>query len=324
MVTRRSEVDGFSTVYIGGGTPSSLSLDAVADISELLPRDNVSEFTVEMNPEDVTDETCRAWRNAGANRVSMGVQSLNDAELTAVGRRHDAATAIRAYYTLRKYFDNISLDLILALPGQTLESLQSTLNRLLDLKPDHFSAYILSFEPRTRLWAQRLSGKIVETDEDTQAAMYNLLCDTAATRGYEHYEISNFALPGCRARHNAAYWDDVPYLGLGPAAHSFDGAIRRENPRDFDLWCNKICASGSAFTIEEESLANRINDRIMVALRTSKGLDLDSIPPLFRSQVLANLRLLAPGRVVQQGSRIYIPEKAWIVSDDTIATLFVD
>lgn len=324
MTTRCFEVDGFSTVYIGGGTPSSLSLDAVAEIASFLPLDSITEFTVEMNPEDVSDDTCRAWRDAGANRVSMGVQSLNDAELAAVGRRHTAATAINAYNILRKYFDNVSLDIILALPGQTIESLRYSLNSLLDLHPDHFSAYMLCFEPRTRLYAQRLAGKIIEADEDTQASMYNHLCEMAATRGYDHYEISNFAMPGRRARHNAAYWADIPYLGLGPAAHSFDGTVRRENPRDFNLWFNRIEASGTAFTVEEESAANRVNDRIMVALRTSQGLDLDCLPPLFRRQVEKNLHQLAPGRIVRCGSLISIPEKAWIVSDDTIATLFVE
>lgn len=322
MDFRHAEVDQIKTIYIGGGTPSSLSVDAVKELGKILPAEAVDEFTVEFNPEDVSDEVCRAWRDIGANRVSMGVQSLNDDELRAVGRRHDAATAIRAYQTLRRHFDNVSLDLILALPGQNLQTLETTLNCLLDLQPEHFSAYILSYEPRTRLWAQRLANKITETDEDTQIKMYHLLCSEARRRGYEHYEISNFAIPGYRARHNSAYWTNTPYLGLGPAAHSFDGFVRRENPRDFEQWAGSIDKRGYAYTVEDESIADRVNDRIMVALRTADGLDIDSIPPLYRDEILKNARRLGPARITV-GQRLIIPEDAWLVSDDTISELFV-
>lgn len=321
---RRGEIDSPETIYFGGGTPSILPLDRVSSLRTWLP-DVVTEFTVEVNPEDVTPAVAATWRDVGANRVSMGVQSLSDAELQSVGRRHSALQAVQAFKTLRNSgFDNISVDVIIALPGQTRATLADTVRRLLDLGPEHFSAYILSYEPGTLLWTQRRLGRITETDEDTVAAMYLDVCNLARSYGYEHYEVSNFALPGCRARHNSAYWDDKPYLGLGPSAHSFDGVLRRANPANLKAWAQAVTDRLPAFTVEDETVADRVNDRIMVTLRTSKGLDLQTIPQPYREQVQQSIARLAPGRVLTSGDTIRIPEAAWLVSDDTIASLFVE
>lgn len=316
--------ENVTSLYFGGGTPSSLSAGHIARLSAWLPLPaDGGEFTVEFNPEDVNVEKLKLWKDLGANRISMGVQSLNDEELKAVGRRHTAAEAISAAETLMQEFDNVSMDLIIGLPGQTVESLTRSLTRLTDLRPAHLSVYILSYEEGTRLWAMRKTGKIMETDDDTIVRMYDTVCGIMAKAGYEHYEISNFALPGRHARHNSAYWADRPYLGLGPAAHSFDGTVRRANPGNIRLWLERLEADMTACEVEEETETDRINDRIMVNLRTARGLDLEDLPPHYRVQIEHNLSKIPAGRIVRKGSTITIPERGWLVSDATISDLFI-
>lgn len=328
---RRDEVQGFSTIYFGGGTPSILSSEAVGKIARWLPDIGLKgEFTVEFNPEDVVTRksgisTAELWKNIGANRVSMGVQSFNDEELRAVGRRHTSRQAIDAYYMLAETFgsDAVSIDLILGLPGQTMETLQESLSTAISLKPGHISIYILSYEPGTRLWALRSVGKVKETDSDIIAQMYLYAHQVASQAGYEHYEISNFALPGRRARHNAAYWAGSPYLGLGPGAHSFLGTTRRYNPSNINQWLESIEKGGTAYIDEPESEIDRINDTIMVRLRTAEGLDLNDIPANFQLSFNDNLARLPEGRIKRENNRIFIPHEQWLISDDIISRLFL-
>ena len=313
------------TIYIGGGTPSQLTAAQFARLMSFLPVPLAgAEVTVEANPEDVTAELIDAWRACGVNRVSMGVQSMVDSELAAVGRRHDAAGAARAYDLLRRGgIDNISLDLIYGLPGQTPETWQRSLDALTDMQPEHISAYMLSYEQGTRLYAMRSTGKVRETDEDVLLDMYARLCGTLAYRGYEHYEISNFARPGRRAVHNSSYWKNKPYIGLGPGAHSWDGRVRRANPHSLSGYLDSLSKGKVFYETEEETETDRLNDMIMVSLRTSQGLELSKIPPRFRADFDANLKLIPAGDIVSDGVRIVIPEDRWLVSDATIRTLLV-
>ena len=328
---RRDEVQVFSTIYFGGGTPSLLSAEAVEKIARWLPDIGVKgEFTVEFNPEDVVTgksgiSTAELWKNIGANRVSIGVQSFNDEELRAVGRRHNSRQAIDAYDMLADTFgsDAVSVDLILGLPGQTMETLQESLSTAISLKPGHISIYILSYEPGTRLWALRSVGKVKETDSDIIAQMYLYAHQVATQSGYEHYEISNFALPGRRARHNTAYWAGSPYLGLGPGAHSFLGTTRRYNPSNINQWLESIEKGSTAYIDEPESEIDSINDTIMVRLRTAEGLDLNHIPPNVRKSFNDNLARLPEGRIKHENDRIFIPHEQWLISDDTISRLFL-
>lgn len=320
---RKNEIPTPTTIYLGGGTPSVLSPVNIGRLGAWLPRE-VSEFTVEVNPEDVNAEMVKAWCKIGANRFSMGVQSFSDEELKAVGRRHTAARALAAFDILRQSgIEDISLDVIIGLPGQTRRSLNDTLEILMKLRPTHFSAYILGYEQGTRLWTMRKMGRVKEVDDQTEVLMYNDVCQTARRFGYEHYEISNYALPGFRARHNSSYWADEPYLGLGPGAHSLDGATRRFNPSNLVKWLETIESGKAAYEVEKETDIERVNDRIMIALRTSEGLDLDTIPPEYRSEIERNIGYLDATRIERYGSRLVIPEDAWMWSDDTIATLFV-
>lgn len=308
LTARRHEVGELQTVYIGGGTPSSVSPQRLAPYLNLAP----GERTVEVNPDDVTPELARGLLRAGANRVSMGVQSLNDAELQAIGRRHTAAGARKAYNILRaEGFTNISLDLIYGLPGQSLESWRRSLGELLEWGPEHLSAYILSYEPGTLLTARLKSGKIAEASEELIEQMYDHLCQTTRQAGFNHYEISNFALPGRHAQHNSSYWDMTPYLGLGPGAHSFDGKVRRENPANLKAY---LANPEGAAQIEIETDNNRFNDRLITALRTSQGID----ESLFTPEELRHARrLLVPAGP----GRLRIAESRWLLANSILLDL---
>lgn len=294
--------DRYETVYIGGGTPSTMDPQLLAPFLRL----GRGECTVEVNPEDINGETAEKWLEAGANRVSMGVQSLIDSELKAVGRCHTAAHAVEAYRTLRRAgFENISLDLIYGLPGQTPDSWRQSLMGVIDLEPEHLSAYSLSYEPGTLLHTRLMTGKIRETAEDDVVEMYGTLCAAARASGLEHYEISNFAKPGYRSRHNSSYWDSTPYLGLGPGAHSFDGNIRSFNPPNLGEYMKNPAAS---FRIEEETATERHNNTIMTALRTARGLD----PSVLTPSELAKARVLLHPTA---DGRLRISEPDWLRAD---------
>ncbi len=223
------------TVYFGGGTPTLLGADGLIRLLDAVKRQfDVAcdaEITFEMNPRTAEGAMLGQLRQAGFNRVSMGVQSAVDSELQALGRRHTAADASAAMKELRQVgFENISLDLMLGIPDQTEESLCRSIDRICALEPEHISAYILKIEPDTPF--ARLADSLCLADEDGQADLYTLAVNRLASRGYERYEISNFARSGKHSRHNTAYWDCGEYLGFGPAAHSFFGGRRFYYPRD--------------------------------------------------------------------------------------------
>lgn len=244
-----------TTIYLGGGTPSILSDANLTRLLQGIGIDRLaalSEVTIEVNPEDVTPQRASLLRESGINRVSMGVQSLDDDLLKAIGRRHDSHTAVKAYETLRAAgFSNISLDLMYGLPSQSMTQWEETLHSMLGrLHPEHLSAYILSYEHGTRMTAMRDAGKLTPVDDDTILQMYSLLCDMSREAGYDHYEISNFALPGHKSRHNSAYWDMSPYIGLVPgrtASTAFlsDAPIR-------GIWKAYISALSEGHTAYEE------------------------------------------------------------------------
>ena len=281
---RRDELQGAAvkTLYLGGGTPSQLPLPLlerlVNGLRETIDLTGVEEFTVEANPDDVMPEWCVTVAALGVNRVSMGVQSFEDRILRAIARRHTAQQAVAAVTNLRSAgIDNISIDLIYGLPGQTLNSWTESVNKAIALHPQHLSAYGLTYEEGTRLWHQRERGEITEVPEEQCLEMYRILVDRLQAAGYEHYEISNFALPGYNSRHNSSYWDETPYLGLGTAAHSYDGKVRRYNPHDLKGYIEKIMAGKSSYELEELALWERYDERVMLGLRTSRGVDVQRL-----------------------------------------------
>lgn len=316
----------FDTIYLGGGTPSSLTEPLLDRLMSWLPVADATEITIEVNPEDVTPRFARWLYASPVNRVSMGVQSLDDNELRFIGRRHSAADALSAYETLRSAgIDNISLDLIFGLPLQTVDSFISTLRHTLELQPDHLSAYALMLEPGTRLRAMAQAGRFEETPGELLDEMYRRLCEATRHAGFEHYEISNYARPGLRSRHNSSYWNLTPYLGLGTGAHSFDGLRRRYNPNDI----RRYVAAPATFTqSDEETETERINDYVMIRLRTAEGLSLTDAAHRFGEvtarRILGNARhAIARGDVLHADSALTIAEEKLLVSDPIIADIML-
>jgi len=322
---RRNELgeDRVETLYFGGGTPSLLSPVQFSRLSSYFDKNGVGEFTIEINPDDVTDERIDAWLDAGVNRISIGVQSLDDDELRAVGRRHDAGQALDAIAMLKaKGFGNISGDLIYGLPGQTIDSFRRSLAGLIDVGITHLSAYSLSYEEGTRLWRWLQEGRVEPADEELTVMMYDALCEGAGAAGFEHYEISNFAKPGFRSRHNSSYWRGVPYLGLGPGAHSLDAeGIRRYVPSDIRAYIN---SPEHAAVVDAESDIDCANDRIMVSLRTAEGLDLSQFSRKQQQEITsAAAPWIEGGNLLATDTGYAIPEKEWLVSDAIIRDLML-
>ena len=245
-----------------------LSIEQLTRILQSLPP--ADEITLEANPGDLTLDKLQSLRELGFNRLSIGIQSFRDSELMFLGRRHNAAQAREAVRMAQAAgFDNISIDLMYALPGQTLEDWRYNISEALKLNVQHLSCYCLTYEPHTRLSRLVDEGIVTPADEDTENAMYDILCDTLKGAGFEHYEVSNFALPGFRSRHNSGYWNDTPYIGLGAGAHSYDGAKRRWNTADLDAYLKDS-------SYEEETLTSdqKLMEHIMLGLRTCEGIEL--------------------------------------------------
>lgn len=281
IATREPDSDALETVYLGGGTPSRLGGAGVAAVLTSVRQRWViapaAEVTVEANPDDVNDIAVATWAAAGFNRVSLGAQSFDDAALKWMHRTHDSAQIGRAVATLRRGgIDDISLDLIFALPDHLPRSWTGDIQRAIDLEPAHVSLYGLTVEPRTPLarWADR--GQIVEGGEERYEQEFLTAHDMMAAAGFEHYEVSNFSLPTRRSRHNSGYWTGVPYLAAGPSAHSFDGAARRWNVSAYGEWLRRL-DKGEPVIAGEEILTpeNRRAEAIYLALRTTGGVHID-------------------------------------------------
>lgn len=291
------------TLYFGGGTPSLLPVGVFESIVCRL-RDRlgslwqVGEMTVEANPDDVTPQLAAAWLDAGVTRVSLGVQSMVDGELQAVGRRHDSAAVFRAREALAG-FDNVSADIIFGLPRQTPESLDFSISRILDMEFAHISAYSLMYEPGTLLTRRRDRGEIDPVPEDTAVDMFMLMRERLTGAGYSHYEISNFGRPGFESRHNIAYWTGVPYIGLGPSAHSYDGCrLRRWNSPDRKAY--ERCEW--KWSREELTDSELMEEYLLTRLRTASGISCGEIARRFgdgvsRAIALRSERYVASGEM---------------------------
>lgn len=268
-----------TTLYVGGGTPSVLPIEQLArlvqGLREVFDLSQVVEFTVEVNPDDVTSSLVQALVRVGCNRVSMGIQSFDDGELKFMNRRHTAAQAVNAVRVLREAgIGNLSVDLIYGVPNQSMGTWLANVEQVVALGVPHVSAYSLMYEQGTRLWAMRKVGKVKEIEEELSVGMYQVLVDKLSQAGFEHYEISNFARHGYHSRHNSSYWNLTPYLGLGAAAHSYDGIVRRYNPNNYKSYMQLLLVEGRcAFEIEEMQPWERYDEYVMLRLRTSCGIE---------------------------------------------------
>ena len=294
------------TLYIGGGTPS-LILEALLPLlqqfSATLPFDSFSEKTVEINPGTVRLPQLQQLRRAGLNRLSIGIQSFHDDELHVLGRIHSSDEASRCVQEARQAdFDNISLDLISALPGSSLARWEENINRAIDLDPEHISIYTLTIEEGTPFWRQRQAGRLMLPDEELQIDMYQQAVSLLKSSGYEHYEISNFARPGFRSRHNQLYWRNEEYLGLGAGAYSYLNGTRFANTAMIETYIKPISTMPSKkgkvkfsgfypLTVEHReylSRKGRIGETIMMNLRLLEGLNLHRFQQRF-GQALEDL-----------------------------------
>ena len=309
-----SEVD---TLYFGGGTPSVLPPSCIRRIVEALPfppGHTFREFTVEMNPDDVSPELITELRGIGANRISLGIQSFDDGILRWMNRRHTADAAVKAVETIRACgIKNISIDLIFGLPQLEDGVWEKTLDKALDLHPEHISAYQLSVEEGSALEKMIADGRFTEAGQEQCRRQYDYLCFRLRQAGYNHYEVSNFALPGREAVHNGAYWSRAAYVGLGPGAHSFDGAGRRS-------WNGEMEADGSWVSDSENLSATEVaEERLMLALRTASGLSQEAILAIIGPCAMQDA--LSKGLLVATSGNIRIPEDHFFVSDDIITSL---
>lgn len=321
---------GIQTLYFGGGTPSLLDSGQLAAIvgaladKGLYDKDKCVEFTMEMNPDDIVRKGSGyldELRRIGVNRVSMGVQSFDDAVLRRMGRRHNAEEAVRAYEMLRgEGFDNISIDLIIGFtdrfdPFSLRDSLCS-----LSCLPQHISCYQLSVESGSGLEKMLSGGKFSLPGEDECASQYEALCSLLQDFGYEHYEISNWALGPFRSRHNSAYWTHVPYVGFGPGAHSFDSHRRYWNHPDLKAYVGAAGKGDFSLVRGEEVLTDEqfLEESIMLGLRTSDGIRPELLHPSKYSTAMESGVLTASKTV--RGNICIAPDR-WIVSDDIVASL---
>ena len=330
---RKTEIgsETITTLFLGGGTPSMMPVELlralINGLSDIFDLSRVGEFTIEVNPDDVTREYVELLRQLGVNRVSMGVQSFNDDELRAINRRHSAQQAIDAARAIKEAdISNISIDLIYGLPGQTIDTWQQTVEQAIALDVQHISAYNLSYEKGTRLWVMREQGKVQEVSDDDCIAMHDLLVKMLKEAGYEHYEISNFARPGYRSRHNSSYWNFTPYLGLGTAAHSFDGSVRRYNPSSIKQYIEKLSNGTPAFIEEHLAWWERYDEEVMVRLRTSDGLDTRLIAQRYGDKVYDRLikqsqQFIEQGLLRVDGDTIILTPSGVMLSDNIIRNL---
>ena len=314
-----SEVD---TIYFGGGTPSRLGGEglarALARVERHFPAAAGAEITVEANPDDLTPESARAWRAAGINRLSLGSQSFDEKVLAWMHRTHDAGAIGRAVATARDAgIENLSLDLIFALPEALGRDFERDVGRLLDLRPDHVSLYGLTVEPGTPLgrWVQR--GRTIEQPEEGYEREFLAAHRLLTAGGFEHYEVSNYGRPGRHSRHNSSYWSGAPYVGVGPAAHGFDGSTRRWNVRGYAAW--RDAAASGADPVEGTELltaANRVAESVYLGMRSSAGLLLDDA-----DRAVVNPWIEAGWAVVTSDGRLRCTPEGWLRLDALAAAL---
>lgn len=322
------------TIYLGGGTPSVLNFKQLTQVFDALKENFIihpqAEITIEANPDDLTTEYCNMLQTFPINRLSMGIQSFADEELKFVNRRHNASQAIEAVVRAQKAgFSNISIDLIYGLPNQTIEQWKRNVQQALALGVQHISAYGLTYEEGTKLWKQRAQSLVVETPDELMIEMSDYLRNTLRNEQYEAYEISNFALHGFRSRHNSAYWKMIPYLGIGPSAHSYDGKSRQWNVSSIKKYNHALTHEQSYFELEILTQKDNYNDYVMVGLRTHDGVDTQLIARKFganfHSHCLQKAQFyLNEGFLVQQDAYIRLTDKGFNICNRVIVDLMAD
>jgi len=328
------EGEDIETVYFGGGTPSLLTPGQISQIISSVKKNftliQFPEITIEVNPDDVYEGYFKALTEAGINRISLGIQSWNDKRLKYLGRRHDSEQSEKA---LRLAFAegiiNVSADLIYGIPGSTTEDLKNDLEKTFAFPITHLSAYHLTIENGTHLGKMKKNKKLVETDEDTSNAMFSLLGSMCRERGFIHYEISNFAREGYISKHNSSYWKQIPYLGLGPSAHSFNRSSRQWNVSDVKKYIHSIDSGIVPFEREELDKLTVFNEYVMTSLRTMWGIDLEHVEAFYDKELhdyLVNLsgKYIRYGLMRREKNTLVLTDQGKMISDNIIAELLME
>jgi oxygen-independent coproporphyrinogen-3 oxidase len=322
------------TLYFGGGTPSLMTAAELQTLMDTIAANftvaECAEMTLEANPDDLTPKKLEDFRRAGINRLSIGIQSFDDEVLTFFNRSHNSADAVRGMKNARAQgYENISLDLIYAIPGQSLAAWEKNLRRALDLSPEHLSAYSLTIEEKTVFGRWQRTGQLIGTPDDDAAEQFELLMDLMGEAGYEHYEISNFCKPGKYSRHNASYWKQERYLGVGPSAHSFDGISRQFNVSHNVRYVQSIEKEKIPAQREVLTHENKVNEYIFTTLRTQWGCDLGALHTQYgidlvkiRGSYLACLERDALAIIA--GDVLTLTRKGKLLADKIAADLFLD
>ncbi len=314
-----------TTVYFGGGTPSILVPEQLAQIVETLQSNydlsHTEEVTLEANPEDLTPQYLEALRAMGFfNRLSIGIQSFHDEDLRLLNRRHDGRQALQAVENaVEAGFSNISIDLIYGLPGQGLTAWRDNLDRVATLPVQHLSAYALTLEKGTILEKQVEQGRVATATEGEVLDHYESLLEWARSNGFEQYEISNFSKPGFRARHNSRYWNRTPYLGVGAAAHSFDGEYRRWNVADVGQYVASAAIGHIAHEEEQLGLKDAHNEYVMTALRTVEGIEKSQVALPFVTRLKESIARFVAAGLIEDTPTHYRPTHQGLLHADGIA-----
>lgn len=320
-----------STIYFGGGTPSILNFNQFKkifdEIFHLFEVNIKAEITMEANPDDLTETYLQSLSPLPFNRISIGIQSFDDEFLKKINRRHNSQQAIDAIRNARNAgFANISIDLIYALPGQTLDNWKKQLEKAFALNVEHISAYGLTYEKGTELWRQRNKGLLAVVEDEVTIQMYNYMLLKMKENSYETYEISNFSKSGYQSQHNSAYWKFIPYLGIGPSAHSFDGNSRQWNIASVKKYIDRIASGDIYFEKEVLSTQDTYNDYVMVALRTAEGIHLSQLKDKFGNEYLTDCLknaaiFLKSNDLIIEDQRLYLSEKGIHISNLIIMEL---
>ncbi|TNE27449.1 MAG: radical SAM family heme chaperone HemW [Bacteroidetes bacterium] len=321
------------TIYFGGGTPSMLDEQDLRELLEIIRSEfdveQGAEITLEANPEDISGERLSAWKEAGVNRLSIGVQSFFDDELEWMNRNHKASKSIESVRLAQKHgIDNITIDLIYGVPASSMERWKENVKMALELEVPHISAYALTVEPKTALAHSVKVGKVTEPSEGEAHAQFVYLRSALNEAGFEAYEISNYGKPGWHSVHNSNYWNGVPYLGIGPGAHSFDGDIRRWNIRNNVKYAHAIQKGVNWFEIEQLSVRDRYNEFVMTGVRRSAGISLEEVRVRFGEEYSAHLqseaeRYIENGWLAWNGDRLCLTSDGLFFADGIAADLFL-
>ncbi len=330
---RKNYISGekIKTIYFGGGTPSQLSYDDFSRIFETIYNwfdvAPTAEITMEANPDDLTSHYLQTIQKLPFNRLSIGIQSFNDDELKFLKRRHSAAKAKEAVGLCKSLgYDNISIDLMYGLPGQTMEIWQKNLDEAISLDIQHISSYHLIYEQGTRLYRLFKLGDVKPVDEDLSVDMFSVMIDKLSIAGFEHYEISNFAKSGLYSKHNSSYWLGEKYLGLGPAAHSFDGQNRAWNIASISKYIDGIAEGKPAIEVEVLDTNTRYNDFILTGMRTKWGVNLKELEDQFgmgmKNYCIKNVQKhINQGFVHQENNVLKLTRTGIFISDGIMSDL---